>query len=393
MKKNAFLFFIVIFLVLSANEHRAHSQDKYSLLMQGNIARDEGRLDVAVESYVKYIESHPALRGFTSMKYRSSEQYYLRNLLIAYSNLLDVHRRLGADSKVTERIRQIKQVLPPEHLGAKNRYRLGALLSEFRNYDDAILLFEKILAEQLRDFRQGNNKVVLRTASTLMGIYQESGNKKRISAILQILTQNKSRFNFDVNDQYRLASLYLTYGMDSKGVALLEGIVKRGDATQFHAWPDAYIRAFTKLGKYYGNHDRKDKQRELADYVAQTVDLRRLSSYHQYKVALMHVNAGKTTRCIDILKQTSERNPDSLWGKKSLFLLGRISQSEEKWDNSIHYFSEYIQRYPEPPFFAIKPTQACWILSGPREAIWPSSRKKPRNYAISSMRFATTRFS
>jgi tetratricopeptide (TPR) repeat protein len=43
--------------------------DKYYLLRKGNIARDEGKIEEAIECYQEYIESHPTTNVIHSNQY------------------------------------------------------------------------------------------------------------------------------------------------------------------------------------------------------------------------------------------------------------------------------------------------------------------------------------
>ncbi|MEA1900030.1 MAG: hypothetical protein U9N47_04565 [Thermodesulfobacteriota bacterium] len=96
--------------------------DKYYLLGKGNIARDEGRIKEAIKYYQEYIESHPTTRDAHSAQYHKRIQYYIRNLLIAYSNLLDLYRENRESEAVDKWINKLKGAYLSSSFGSKNMY-------------------------------------------------------------------------------------------------------------------------------------------------------------------------------------------------------------------------------------------------------------------------------
>ena len=73
----------------------ALSLDKYYLLAKSNIAKAEGRTEEAIQHLQDYIDAHPTTTGRHFKSYYNKKQYYIRNLLIAYSNLFDLFRENG----------------------------------------------------------------------------------------------------------------------------------------------------------------------------------------------------------------------------------------------------------------------------------------------------------
>ena len=49
--------------------------ERYYLLKEGNIARNEGKIKEAIKYYQEYIESHPTTRNINSNRYNKRRQY------------------------------------------------------------------------------------------------------------------------------------------------------------------------------------------------------------------------------------------------------------------------------------------------------------------------------
>jgi tetratricopeptide (TPR) repeat protein len=122
--------------------------DKYYLLRKGNIARDEGQIKKAIEYYQEYIESHPTTRKSHSNQYHKRTQYYTRNLLITYSNLLDIYRENGKNEPLDKWIKKLKDAYSSSSFGSKNMYSLARIYLDNGLSPDAIILFEQIIREQ-----------------------------------------------------------------------------------------------------------------------------------------------------------------------------------------------------------------------------------------------------
>ena len=343
---------LVAFLFLFAGN--ALALDKYYLLSKGNIARDEGRIEEAIEYYQEYIESHPTTRDAHSAQYHKRIQYYIRNLLIAYSNLLDLYRENRKSEEIDEWIKKLKDAYLSSNFGSKNMYRLALIYLDNNLSEDAIGLFERIIKEQKENYNPYNNKVTLRAYSKLLKIYQSQGENEKVATLIESLKSNYPTSDFDLKDKYGLAALYLRYGLETDGEELLKDIID-----EEKSYPDSWnrntlIKTYSKLLKIYRKRKNTVSIEELVKEISQKYPVEGLSPNNMYKLAVTYLKCGKREQGSKLLSGITEKYPYTTFGRKALFLLGRLSQSKEDWDSAIKYYAEYIERYPDPPFFALK---------------------------------------
>jgi tetratricopeptide (TPR) repeat protein len=212
---------VVMVLIFGAD---SFALDKYYLLRKGNIARDEGKIEEAIEYYQEYIESHPTTRGVHSSQYHKRIQYYIRNLLIAYSNLLDIYRENGESEPLDKWIKKLKDAYFSSSFGSKNIYSLARIYLDNGLSPDAIILFEQIIREQEENHNPHNNKVMLRAYSKLLKIYESQGKNEKVASLIGLLRSSYPSSDFDLKDKHNLAALYLKYGMETDGEELLTGV-------------------------------------------------------------------------------------------------------------------------------------------------------------------------
>lgn len=343
--------FVVFLLIFSGS---ARALDKYYLLRKGNIARDEGRIEKAIEYYQEYIESHPTMRNAHSAQYHRRIQYYIRNLLMAYSNLFDLYREDGKREEIDTWIKKLKDAYSGSGFGSKNMYSLALIYLDNNLSEDAIRLFERIIKEQEENYIPHNNKVTLRACSKLLRIYQSKGEYEKLTRLIESLRSGYPIPDFDLKDKYSLATLYLKYGLETAGEELLKQIIDEGGINPDSSDINTLIRAYSRLFDLY--HKRKDEASTdaLFEQISQRYLVENLSPHNMYKLAVNHLKCGKKEEGSKLLVEIKDQHLDTIFGRKALFLLGRVSQSAKDWDSAIKYYAEYIDRYPDPPFFALK---------------------------------------
>jgi len=343
---------LMAFLLVSVGN--ALALDKYYLLSKGNIARDEGRIEEAIEYYQEYIESHPTTRSLHSAQYHKRIQYYIRNLLIAYSNLLEIYRENGEAEAIDKWIKELKAAYLCSNFGSKNMYRLGLIYLDNSLSEDAIGLFERIIKEQKENYNPYNNKVTLRAYSKLLKIYQSQGENEKVATLIESLRSNYPTSDFDLKDTYGLAALYLRYGLETEGEQLLKNIIdeEKSDPDSWNR--NTLIETYSKLLEIYRKRKNTGSIEELVKEISQKCPLEDLSPNNMYKLAITYLKCGKREEGSRLLVEITEKYSYTTFGRKALFLLGRLSQSNEDWDSAIKYYAEYIERYPDPPFFSLK---------------------------------------
>jgi outer membrane protein assembly factor BamD (BamD/ComL family) len=343
---------LVVFLLIFSGS--AHALDKYYLLRKGNIARDEGGIEEAIRYYQEYIESHPATRNEHSAQYHRQIQYYIRNLLTAYSNLLDLYREEGKQEEIDSWIKKLKAAYSGNSYGSKNMYSLALILLDNNFQDDAIRLFELIIKEQEDNYIPYNNKVTLRAFSKILKMYQSRGEDEKLTRLIESLHSGYPTPDFDLKDKYSLATLYLKYGLETAGEELLNQVIDEGEIKPDDSDMNVIMRAYSRLVEIYRKRKDEGSIEVLLEKTSERYFVENLSPHNMYKLAVNYLKCGKREEGSRLLVEVKDQHIDTIFGRKALFLLGRVSQSDKDWDSAIKYYAEYIDRYPEPPFFALK---------------------------------------
>ena len=370
MKKISVLLLLLAVRLFMPGTDPVWAYDKYYLLQQGNTARDLGNLPDAIQNYQEYITSHPLSQetGFSGPLYKNG-QYFLRNLLTAYNNLFDLLRQNGRVDELDSYLIKLKTSYQPEQYGFKNTYNLARIFLENNCLIDATVLLETIIAGQQDEYRQENNKVLLRAATKLMDIYTKQGKVEKQAQLCQNLQQCPIR-DFDYKDRYKLATIYLKNDPASKiGEQLLTELVNE---TVPLSSADAKI--VLKAGIRLMDHRKQHKDTDGVNSVAVRCKLyanEYLPPASRYKLAVAFLKHDKKEDGKKLLRSISQNHPDTIWARKSLFLQGRTALSEQDWDSAISYYSTYIQRYPEQTFFCLKAysnlLDAYWSRDGDLE--------------------------
>lgn len=344
--------------------------DNYYLLEQGNVARDLGNMSDAIQNYQDYITSHPFSQetGFSGPLLKN-RQYLLRNLLRAYDNLFDLLRENGRDDELYSYLSKLKKSYQPEQYGSKNTYNLARIYLENNYLVDATVLLETIIIGQRDDYRQRNNKVLLRAATKLMDIYTKLGELEK-QAQLCLNLQQCPTWDFDNKDKYKLANIYLENDPASRiGEQFLTELANK-PATRSSANTKIALKAGIRLM----DHKKLHKDTAGVDSAAARCKLyanESLAPASSYKLAVAFLKHDKMTEGKKLLHSISQNHPETIWARKSLFLQGRTALSEQDWDAAINHYSTYIQRYPEQKFFCMKAysslLDAYWSRDGDLE--------------------------
>ncbi|HFD32416.1 MAG TPA: tetratricopeptide repeat protein [Gammaproteobacteria bacterium] len=350
--------------------------DQYYLLKQAHAARNSGNIQEAIRNYQDYINSHPFSQNFNSSKaalrgapvtLTNRNQYLLRNLLIAYKDLLRVLGENGRTEEVSTWLTNLKSIYDPEGFGLKNSYNLAIIFQENNRLADCTAVLEKIITRHLEEYKPGNNKVFLRAASMLMTIYAQHSQGNQILVLCNNLLQCP-RSEFDNNDSYKLATLLLKEAQTREiGERLLTEISNQavsGAATGAALTLKAktvgaaidtasILKAKIRLMKCKFEENDKEGLDTIASQ-CRVISKNNLPPSVLYKLGVAFLKYNKKSEGKEILERISRKHPDSIWSRKSLFLLGRNALSEEDWTAAINYYSTYIQRYPEQTFFCLK---------------------------------------
>jgi outer membrane protein assembly factor BamD (BamD/ComL family) len=350
--------FLWIILIVSLG----FAADNYYLLKKGASAWDAGKLSEAIGFYQEYIDHHPATTLIYSDTYQQRKQYHLRNLLIAYKNLLEIYDRIGDHTLKSLCLDHLESLQLEGGLGAKNLYQAGWILLKNQRENTAASIFESIIAEQCEAYNPVHNKVFLRSCGKLIEIYQQKGEAIKQIHLLKKIQNRFPTKDFDPRDLYRLATIYQNCGMEKESKKLLHRIADEDDfnlsSPYLHARMDAYSRLLEIAyheGKTTRAANKSDKALEKwIAHLSQNYPHESLPATISYKLAVKYLKYDRTDKGIQLLEYISKEHSKGATGRKALFLLGRVAQSQEHWDKAIAYFESYIHQYPDPLFFALK---------------------------------------
>lgn len=379
MKKTTIFFaLLALSLIISVSEN-AIAYDQYYLLKQGHEAKNTGDTYGAIQSYQDYINSHPFSKHLNSSKAAllgasgtpsNSNQYLLRNLLIAYENLFDVLRENGQREEINVWLTNLKAIYKPGSFGSKNSYNLARVLQENDRLTDSTMLLEDIVTRQIEEYKPGNNKVLLRAAGKLMKIYAKQGKTEQQLILLKNLQQCQ-KSEFDNKDKLKLATLFLKNAQTKKkGEQLLTEIIDRADNDPSMNTATLLKAKISLMECKYQNKDKEGLDC-IANQCSTLILNDNLSPSSSYELAVAFLKYNKKNEGKKLLRKISIKHPDTIWARKSLFLLGRTALSEEDWDTAIEHYSAYIERYPEQTFFCLKAysniLDAYWSRDGDLE--------------------------
>lgn len=345
---------IIFGVIISASlAQTSLASDRYYLLNEANMALDAGEPAVAAGLFEKYIDSHPATNGAETPVYRRKKQYYIKNLLTAYSNLFDIYRDTNNEAEFSKRLNTLKATYDNGGFSLKNIYNLAEIYLDHSRGDDAKPLLEFILQQHSSNHYPDNIKVTLRATAKLLPLYKSNGGNVAIENLLTTLLDNYPDPNFDLNDKYKLATLYLENGKETQGTKILQEITEEEPFS--HSSPFAYVLTgtYVRLLKiFHQNGNLPAKNKLLAQL--QNGEIEKLAPGNSYKLAVALLNAGDKERGRKIFDTLSSQHPQTVWARKSLFLWAQDAMREKEWDTAIKGFSTYINRYPEQTFFAAK---------------------------------------
>lgn len=352
----------VIFVCIILMFSQGFAAENYYLLKKGASAWDAGKLSEAIGFYHQYIDNHPATNDVSSDTYRQRKQYYIRNLLIAYKNLLEIYNQMGDHAAKSMWLDLLQALQAEAGLGAKNLYQAGWILLKNERENAATSIFERIVAEQSEAYNPFHNKVLLRSCRKLFDIYRQNGNTIKQTNLLETLQRKFPTKDFDPRDMYRLAILYLDFGLHQKGKRLLNQIATEDDFNTSSPYLYARIDAYARLLEMAYEEDKggfqSDKSGKILEkwvvHLSQHYPHESLPPTVSYKLAVKYLKCDRLEEGVQLLEYITKAHSKGATGRKALFLLGRVAQSRENWDEAISYFESYIQRYPDPLFFALK---------------------------------------
>ncbi|MDP2106060.1 MAG: tetratricopeptide repeat protein, partial [Desulfobulbaceae bacterium] len=340
-------------IVITGLASTSFAADSYFLLNEANLALDAGNPPAAADLFEKYIDSHPATNGTETPLYRKKRQYYIKNLLTAYANLFKIYRDTGNENELISRLNLLKATYDNGTFSLKNIYNLAEIYLDHSRADEAKPLLELIIQQHIANHYPDNIKVALRASSKLIPIYRSKGENVAIESLLASLHENYPDPNFDLNDKYKLATLYLDNGKEKQGTKMLQEIAEE------EPFDDSSPFTYTLTGTYakllnilHQNHDQAGKDKLLEQF--KSVSLEKLAPGNAYKLAVALLNTGEKKQGRKIFDTLANKHPHTVWARKSLFLRAQDAMSEKDWNTAINRFSTYIDRYPEQTFFAAK---------------------------------------
>jgi tetratricopeptide (TPR) repeat protein len=352
MIKMSFMRWAVPCLLLLASPAGLLAMDRYDLLVQARSFESRGDEVAALEAFTDYIATHPALTGKKTAAYKKNPQYYLRNLLIAFSGLLEIQQKLGQTEGIRNNTEKLKAIQQDNLFGSKNLYSLAKIYRNAGAISEALACLRTIIDDQVRTPRKSNNKVFVRACQESAEVYQEIGREGDREAVILVLAGSLEQLEFDFKDRYQVGRILLANNREVVGKRVLEDIVRDAQSGRARGEEDAVVRSLVKLLGIQGADP--EGMTPLLAAMDQLSAGTELGSSNRYALGIACLNAGEEKRGIALLEGVKKEFPETISARKALFVLGRKAASSSDWDRAIACYSEYVDRYPEPRFFSLK---------------------------------------
>ena len=351
MKKKTFAQLILgaCSLFLTATAWASHP---HPLLNQAQIFVSQGKQAEAIEKYQHYIATHPAVTRGEGRALPRNFQYQLRNLLIAYSHLIEQQKALGLEDEVQKSLAQLKQIRQHNEFGSKNLYSLARIYKNNGDLQEAMITLQTIVADQQRAPRKSNNKVFVRACAGLVEIHRTLGSVWELEDVLYTAFNGIESLDLDLRDRYRVGRLLLENGDKKGGEKVLAGILEHITLDDLATEENAIIRTVLKLLEI--NAGNTSASNHLVELIAGFDGAYQFSVPNQYRLAIALLNSGHEKRGLKALEQIKDNHPQTTHARRALFVLGRAAASASHWDKAISHYGEYISRYTEPRFFSLK---------------------------------------
>ncbi len=324
----------------------AWALDDGYLLKRADLERDAGNTREAVRCYKEYIKAHPVTNNPSSPEYREKEQYYISTLLRAYTSLL---RLYGKDNRkeAISWMRRLYETYENNSFCSKNKYNMAEILLEHKAGGKAEKILRQIIRKQQDDYKEKNIKVTLRSFKKLFRMYGRLNEREKSAALADSLGSLKTD-DFDIKDLCRLARLHIKFGSPANGVRILKSIAGNHQTVN-----SRNIHTLVRTYKTLVDLGQEEAAGRLLSGIKLTYRKKGLSSYEKYKLAILFLNADEEKEGVRLLKEL--KNEYSLYGRKSLFVLGRVSAAGRDWDAAAGYYREYIDKYADwSSFFTLK---------------------------------------
>lgn len=343
--------FILGFLLLLPPS-QTWAMDRYNLLSQARSAVSQGKQAEALDRYSEYITTHPAVTGRKTAAYKKNSQYYLRNLLIAISGQIEMQRALGRVQDVQKSLSHLRQIQQDNWFGSKNLHSLAELYKENGATAEALSCLNTIVSDQKRSPRKTNNKVFVRACKDLIEICRSLSMDQQVAEVMLVISSSLEQFDFDLKDRYQIGMILLEKGDKDAGQKVLSGIVHELNLENLTGEENAIVSSVVKL------LELNAADREATSCLLATLDefseVYELTPRNQYSLGIACLNARQEKRGLQLLEKVKNSFPETTHARKALFVLGRAAASSSEWDKAIGYYTEYIDKYPEPRFFSLK---------------------------------------
>jgi len=330
----------------------AWGMHEHKLLNRAQALSSQGKQGEAIEKYKQYISTHPAVTGKKGRSSQRNFQYQLRNLLIAYKELIGQQKVMGLDRDAQKSLSHLRQIRRNNEFGSKNLYNLSGIYKNNGDLQEAMAALRTIVADQQRKPRESNNKVFVRACARLVKIHRTLGSTWEVEEVLRAASNGIESFELDLKDRYRVGRLLLENGDKNGGEKVLTGIIQFTTSYDLATEENAIVRTLSKLLKINAGDTKATN--DLLKTIMVFDEVHEFSPQNQYKLAIAFLNSGHEKHGITALEKIKDTFPESTQARRALFVLGRTAASSAHWERAISYYGEYISRYPEPRFFSLK---------------------------------------
>lgn len=360
MKKPAFTILLLAISLFFLSVHSLQASENDHLLKSGDLSKSQGKDLEAARYYQEYILNHPFTTESAPPKKR---QRAVHNLLRAYTHLLDILRDQNQLEARDEWLMQLLGMYDSMSFRSKQRYTLARILQANDWIETSISLYEKIIDDQLHEYQPGNNTTFLSAVARLTNIHAKRGDIDSINSILSLLRSCPTE-NWTEKDSLKRARLIVKYDRNNgEANRELRDLITNIDD------PKLLTTRITAAIQLLSSHEQ-DTPEELLKTIKIVENLESVISQPSqlYKLSLAYFKHGRKDKAIRLLSNISTDFSETIWARKSLFLLGRTALCDEDWDAAIQHFSNYIERYPDQIFFCLKAysklLDAYWARDG-----------------------------
>lgn len=188
-----------------------YSTDAFAILKNyfknAREAEEAGNYDEALSIYYKVLEQYPS---------------ETKSAMRAYDHILNIYKIRKEDYKIKEVLTYLKNAYPNDLFDLRDIEKLSLIYSDNGETNETLKLRTKIINEP---YSPRYIKTILRTYAHLLKYNKDKKDENQISKLLLRLNSLPIK-DFDENDIYKYAMLYLKYGNKAGAIEIMRNIIQ-----------------------------------------------------------------------------------------------------------------------------------------------------------------------